>query len=69
MLMLGVADRSWCVRKITRALQNGDEVGSVTVRFDRANPNSVRPDPLEIECQINGNIQVRQFENMVGADQ
>mgnify|MGYP000704331610 CR=1 FL=1 len=52
--------------EINRALQNGDNVGSVKVRLNRADPNSSRPDSLRIEYSINGEIKVKNFRNNSG---
>lgn len=54
---------------ITRAMQRGDDIGPVTINFGRSNPNSARPDTIEIEFSINGNVEVRQFENIAGGGQ
>jgi len=62
------AYKTW-ENEITRALQRGDEVGAVTVRFERANPGSARPDRLEIEYQVNGRTLTRDFENQAGGGQ
>ena len=48
------------------ALKNGDDVGSVTVKFQRSNPNSARPDALRIEYTINGETRTRRFINQHG---
>ncbi|MGY4751937.1 DNA/RNA non-specific endonuclease [Pannonibacter sp. Q-1] len=55
--------------EITRALQNGDDVGNVTVRLNRADPYNPRPDSIEIEYQINGRTFTRDFENQAGGGQ
>jgi len=52
--------------EITRSLQNGDDVGNVNIRFNRADPYNPRPDSLEIEYTINGTTRVREFENKSG---
>ncbi|MBD8514662.1 DNA/RNA non-specific endonuclease, partial [Photobacterium sp. CAU 1568] len=52
--------------EINRALQNGDNVGSVKVRLNRADPNNPRPDSLEVEYQINGRTYTKEFENQAG---
>jgi filamentous hemagglutinin len=57
--------RAW-ENQITRALQNGDDVGNVTVRLIRANPYTARPDSLEIEYRINGVNRRVEFENLAG---
>jgi filamentous hemagglutinin len=62
------AYRSW-ENEITRGLQNGDDVGAIAVRFDRANPNSARPDAVRIEYSINGVPETRRFVNQVGGGQ
>lgn len=55
--------------EITRVMQRGGDIGPVTINFGRSNPNSARPDTLEIEFSINGNVEVRQFENIAGGGQ
>ncbi|WP_424942037.1 DUF6862 domain-containing protein [Aliiroseovarius crassostreae] len=60
--------RRW-ENEITRSLQNGDTVGAITVRFDRSNPSSARPDSLTIEYSINGQARTREFENVAGGGQ
>lgn len=62
------AYRRW-ENEITRALQNGDDVGNVTVRLNRADPYYPRPDSIEIEYQINGRTFTRDFENQAGGGQ
>lgn len=52
--------------QITRSLQNGDEVGNVTVRLNRVDPHNPRPDSVEIEYQINGVNRRLEFENQAG---
>ncbi len=52
--------------EITRSLQNGDDVGNVTVRLNRADPYNPRPDSLEIEYQINGETRILDFRNEAG---
>ncbi len=52
--------------EITRSLQNGDDVGNVTVRLNRDNPYNPRPDSLEIEYHINGVNRRLNFENQAG---
>ncbi|WP_405044730.1 hemagglutinin repeat-containing protein [Phyllobacterium sp. 1468] len=49
--------------EITRALKNGDTVGSITVQFERSNPYNARPDALRIEYNINGVPETRRFVN------
>jgi len=61
----GSAYKKW-ENKITQALVNGDEVGKVTIRFDRENPNNVRPDRLTVEYEINGVPYTRRFNNEFG---
>ncbi len=56
------AYRAW-ENTITEALQNGDNVGNVTVRFNRIDPNNPRPDSLEIEYQIKGETRILDFRN------
>lgn len=62
------AYRRW-ENEITSSLQNGDDVGNVTVRLNRADPYNPRPDSLEIEYQINGRTFTRDFENQAGGGQ
>lgn len=57
--------RAW-ENQITRALQNGDDVGNVTVRLIRTNPYNSRPDSVRIEYSINGETRVRNFRNEAG---
>lgn len=52
--------------EIRNALQNGDNVGPVTVRFRRTYPNSSRPDALRVEYSINGEVMRRDFRNQPG---
>ncbi|WP_200962310.1 polymorphic toxin-type HINT domain-containing protein, partial [Pseudovibrio sp. POLY-S9] len=59
------AYKTW-ENEITRALQNGEDVGNVTVRFTRANPGGARPESLEIEYQINGRTFTKDFDNQAG---
>jgi filamentous hemagglutinin len=59
------AYRGW-ENQITSSLQNGDNVDSVTVRFERSNPNSARPDALRVEYSINGVPETRRFINQAG---
>src|SRR5690606_20904273 len=51
---------------IRNALRKGDDVGPVTVRFERADPNSPRPDSLDIEYAINGKFYTINFRNRPG---
>ncbi|MGH8383470.1 filamentous hemagglutinin N-terminal domain-containing protein [Pseudomonas sp.] len=51
---------------IKSALNSGDQVGSVTVRFSRANPASARPDSLVIDYSINGEKMRKSFRNEAG---
>ncbi len=60
--------RRW-ENEITSALQNGNDVGNVTVRFGRSNPNSARPDSVDIEYSINGVPETRSFLNQAGGGQ
>lgn len=62
------AYRTW-ENEITRALQRGDEVGPVTVRFERVDPSSARPDFVDIEFRINGEPGFHRFPNKAGAGQ
>ena len=59
------AYRQW-ETEITRAMQSGDDVGRVTVRFERSNPNNVCPDALQIEYSIRGVPEIRRFRNQAG---
>ena len=52
--------------EITRSLQNGDNIGNVTVRLNRADPYNSRPDSIRIEYSINGEVKVRNFKNESG---
>ncbi|PIE44171.1 MAG: hypothetical protein CSA45_06775, partial [Gammaproteobacteria bacterium] len=52
--------------EIRDALKRGDDVGSVTVRFRRSDPNATRPDALRVEYSINGETIRRNFKNQLG---
>ena len=52
--------------EIKGALNNGDQVGSVTVHFNRTDPTLARPDSLVIDYSINGVPKQRFFENKAG---
>jgi hypothetical protein len=53
--------------KIANALKDdGQKVGKITIKFERSNPNNVRPDQLRIEYDIDGEILVENFENIAG---
>ncbi|WP_295857394.1 hemagglutinin repeat-containing protein, partial [uncultured Xylophilus sp.] len=52
--------------EIKGALNNGDQVGPVTVRFSRTDPASPRPDSLIIDYLVNGVPKQRFFENKAG---
>jgi autonomous glycyl radical cofactor GrcA len=52
--------------EMRNALKNGDDVGSVTVKFQRTDPNSARPDALRVEYTINGETRTRRFINQHG---
>lgn len=52
--------------EIKGALNKGDNVGSVTVRFNRADPASTRPDNLIIDYSINGEKMRKSFRNEAG---
>ncbi|MBY5927495.1 MULTISPECIES: hypothetical protein [Halomonas] len=54
------------MNEINLSLQNGDDVGNVPVRLNRADPCNPRPDSIEIEYQINGRTFTRDFENQAG---
>ncbi|MCM2131775.1 DNA/RNA non-specific endonuclease [Larsenimonas rhizosphaerae] len=51
---------------IKNALNGGDQVGSVTVRFSRTDPASSRPDSLVIDYSINGEKMRKSFRNEAG---
>lgn len=51
---------------IKRALDSGDQVGAVTVRFTRGDPASARPDSLVIDYSVNGEKMRRSFKNEAG---
>jgi hypothetical protein len=52
--------------EIRNALKNGDDVGPVTVKFQRKDPNSARPDALRVEYTINGTRFRKEFKNQKG---
>lgn len=52
--------------EITRSLQNGDDIGNVTVRLNRVDPYNPRPDRIRIEYSINGEVKVKNFRNEAG---
>jgi filamentous hemagglutinin len=52
--------------EIKGALNNRDQVGPVTVRFNRTDPTSARPDSLIIDYSVNGVPKQRFFENKAG---
>lgn len=52
--------------EITRSLQNGDDVGNVTIRFNRVDPHNPRPDSLTIEYEVNGVPYQKRFNNQPG---
>jgi filamentous hemagglutinin len=52
--------------EIKGALNNGDQVGPVTVRFSRTDPASPRPDSLIIDYSVNGVPKQRFFVNKAG---
>lgn len=47
-------------------MQNGDDVGNVTVRLNRADHHNPRPGSLNIEYEINGVPFERRFNNQAG---
>ncbi len=51
---------------IRKALEDDKNVGPVKVRFTRKDPNSPRPDTVEVEYTIDGVTRVRPFENKAG---
>jgi hypothetical protein len=55
--------------EIRDALKNGDDVGAVTVKFRRSDPNAARPDALRVEYTINGETKTRRFINEHGGGQ
>ena len=52
--------------ELRRALQRGEDVGVVNVRFIRDNPNSPRPDRVEVTRTINGVTTTIPFRNQAG---
>jgi hypothetical protein len=52
--------------EIRRALDAGENVGPVTVRFIRPNPANPRPDRVIVEYSIGGTIIRRPFLNQAG---
>jgi filamentous hemagglutinin len=49
---------------IKRALNNPNQtVGPTTIKFERANPSSVRPDSLSVTYTINGATTTVRFKN------
>ncbi len=52
--------------EIKKGLNNGDQVGAVTVRFSRTDPVSARPDSLVIDYSINGIKMRKSFRNEAG---
>jgi hypothetical protein len=53
-------------QEITNSLNAGDNVGNVTVRFNRPDPYNPRPDSLRVEYNINGETRVMNFRNEAG---
>jgi hypothetical protein len=53
-------------REISEALTNGQQVGQVKMKFERSNPNNVRPDQVIVEYEIDGKIYIEPFENIAG---
>lgn len=52
--------------EIKKGLNNGDQVGAVTVRFSRTDPVSARSDSLVIDYSINGTKMRKSFRNEAG---
>uniref|UniRef100_A6W0N7 Type VII secretion system protein EssD-like domain-containing protein n=1 Tax=Marinomonas sp. (strain MWYL1) TaxID=400668 RepID=A6W0N7_MARMS len=52
--------------EIRDALKNGDHVGPVTVKFQRTEPSTARPDALRVEYIINGKRFRKEFKNQHG---
>ena len=52
--------------QIRRALDAGDNVGPVTVRFIRSDPSNPRPDRLDVTRTINGRTITIPFRNQAG---
>jgi len=49
---------------IKKALNDPDlTVGSTTIKFDRVNPSSVRPDSLSVKYTIDGETTTVRFKN------
>lgn len=46
--------------------RRGPAVGHVKMKFERSNPNNVRPDRVIVEYEIDGEIHIEPFENIVG---
>lgn len=59
------AYKAW-ENELTKAMQNGDDVGPVTVRLIRVDPKNPRPDSVRIKYSINGEVRVRNFRNEAG---
>lgn len=49
--------------EIKAALKSENQVGPVTVRFNRTDPTSARPDSLTIDYSVNGEPEQRFFKN------
>jgi hypothetical protein len=52
--------------EIRDALKNDDNVGPVTVKFKRTDPNAARPDAMRVEYIINGKLFRKEFKNQYG---
>ncbi len=51
---------------LKRANKNGQTIDNVTVRFNRSNPSSARPDKLEVIFNIDGKNIIEEFNNTSG---
>lgn len=52
---------------VTRANKNGQSVDNVTIKFNRSDPSSPRPDELEVKFSIDGVLQQPvKFKNEYG---
>ena len=52
--------------EIRRALEAGEDVGPVKVKFVRADPASVRPDGVSVTRTIRGRTETIRFDNQPG---
>ncbi|WP_394203742.1 DUF637 domain-containing protein [Marinagarivorans algicola] len=57
--------KSW-EYKIYKAIKNNQEIGPITVRFERSHPDNVRPDNLIIDYFIDGEAIRLDFKNAPG---